>query len=107
MKILKAIVLLFLSCGTVCAQAPLRSGKPVMSSDPEGVAPLGVLQAIASLPVGSAYLRASDTNPSVFLLAKVCTHPLLQWPFSIRNGPDLVGRTRECSFWLPRPALSS
>ena len=73
MKILKAIVLLFLSCGTVCAQAPLRSGKPVMSSDPEGVAPLGVLQAIASLPVGSAYLKASDTNPSVFLLAKVGT----------------------------------
>lgn len=73
MKILKAIVLLFLSCGTVCAQAPLRSGKPVMSSDPEGVAPLGVLQAIASQPVGSAYLRTSDSNPSVFLLAKVGT----------------------------------
>ena len=73
MKILKAIVLLFLSCGVLCAQAPLRSGKPVMSSDPEGVAPLGVLQAIASLPAGSAYLHDTDSNPSLFILAGVGT----------------------------------
>lgn len=53
------------------AQVPLKSGKPVMSSDPDGIAPLGVLQTIATVPAGAVYLKPGDANPSLFLLARV------------------------------------
>lgn len=71
MKKAGLITLLAALCIGAFAQAPLKSGKPVMSSDPDGIAPLGVLQTTATLPCGAAYLRASDAKPSVFLLARV------------------------------------
>lgn len=74
MKRITSILLLLLCLvGILSAQAPLRSGKPLMSSDPEGLAPLGILQAVASLPVGAAYLSPEAVNPSLFLLARVGT----------------------------------
>ena len=73
MRFIKVFLLLLLTGSLVQAQPPLRSGRPVMSADPEGLSPLGVLQAVASLPVGAAYLRPDDPNPSLFLLARVGT----------------------------------
>ena len=52
------------------AQAPLKSGKPLMSSAESGLAPLGVTMGIASLPVGAAYISADAKGPSIFLLAR-------------------------------------
>ena len=73
MKRVSIFLTLILCCTALFAQAPLRSGRPLMSSDPEGFAPLGILQSIAALPAGAAYLRPSDPNPSIFLLARAGT----------------------------------
>lgn len=71
MKVAKLIMFLVLCRTPALAQAPLRSGRPLMSSAPEGLAPMGILQAAASLPVGSAYLDSEAKYPSVFLVARV------------------------------------
>ena len=73
MKKVTLLLILLLGCGSLHGQAPLRSGRPLMSSDPEGFAPLGVMQAIATRPAGAAYLRPGDANPSLFLLVRAGT----------------------------------
>ncbi len=52
------------------AQPALRSGKPIMSADEKGLAPLGVTQAIATRPIGIAYVSAESASPSLFLMVR-------------------------------------
>lgn len=71
MRTLKLILLLTLCCTSAAAQPALRSGRPLMSAAPDGLAPLGIIQGVASLPVGAVYLDADAKYPSVFLCARV------------------------------------
>lgn len=71
MKKYLTIITAVLLVVSATAQPALRSGGPIMSADEKGLAPLGVLQGVASQPVGIAYTSADAAAPSLFLAVRV------------------------------------
>ena len=79
------------ACTMLSAQPALKSGKPLKSAAEDGLAPLGVLQSVGSLPVGSAYLGADAALPTVFIQSKVGVPAARGLYFSTMEGSLKAG----------------